>query len=115
MATVAGNDPERIRLFAAGFTAGQAEKIHLGVCHGAMFRPAPEHRDLLWHVLTLVCEAYGVHFTRLEDEFWMGDNSAMAWVEHLRTVERDSPLWHRIRALICGIPQSMVDEEWHTR
>jgi len=32
-------DPERVRYFAAGFVCGQAEKIHLGACPAAMFRP----------------------------------------------------------------------------
>jgi hypothetical protein len=39
--------PEQIRVFAAGYVTGQAEKIYLGACAAAMFRPSPEHYDML--------------------------------------------------------------------
>ncbi len=43
----AGDDSEKIRIFAAGFVSGQAEKVYLGACRAAMFRPSQDRYGML--------------------------------------------------------------------
>ena len=103
--------------FAMGFAAGQAEKVYLGACKAAMFRPDAEERELLWHALAVVCEAYGLERREspVDGELWIF-RSANAWLlDRMLEIEPDSSGWHIWRAFMCGIPREEVDPRFHER
>lgn len=74
--------PAEERLFAAGFVYGEAEKIYLGACHGAMFRPSAEAHSWLNDVVMEAAEHYGLLFRPLPtsrgEELWLLSTSAEA-------------------------------------
>lgn len=97
--------------FWLGFVAGQAEKVWLGVCPAAMFRPdATEYEDRCNQV-ALVAAEYGLSVTTVDDEIWIHreDYDVGKWV----TVPINSADYHRLRAQACGI--SDIDEDYHQR
>ena len=61
-------DPDLILVFAAGFASGQAEKIYLGACQAAMFRPSEERWDAVMEIVVKVRDRYGLHTTSLTKE-----------------------------------------------
>ena len=112
----AGDDPEKIRLFAAGFVTGQAEKVHLGAASGAMFRPSAERHAMLIAVVRDVAKRYDLHVTFWEDEIWIArDHRVLAQMELLTSRARNSPGWHWARARWCGVPYDEIDEHFHER
>lgn len=57
----AGDDPDKIRIFAAGFVSGQCEKVYLGACRAAMFRPSLERSAMLLEVVHDMGQRYGLN------------------------------------------------------
>jgi hypothetical protein len=109
---------EEERLFAAGFVSGQAEKVYLGACRAAMFRPSPEKRDMLIEVVIEVAKRYELAVDYLLDEIWILRSSFDGqWIlfSSLLNQEVNSPAWHVWRALLCGVPVDEVDLEFHKR
>jgi hypothetical protein len=113
----AGDDPERIRLFAAGFVSGQAEKVYLGACRAAMFRPSPDRRAMLLEILEDVARRYGLHYTVEADEIWLwrDPGTANAIDQVFRRGDRDPAGYHRLRGMLCGVPPDEIDEQFHRR
>lgn len=106
---------EHYKYFCYGFAAGQAEKVHLGVCKAAMFRPAKEQT---WYLVEIkfIAENYGLSVTILPsycldtpDEIWIHKEPIGEWLLH----PVNSPEWHRLRAEVCGIPD--CDPNYHLR
>ena len=104
-------------IFAKGHMCGQAEKVHIGACRGAMFRPSEEHYKWLLAYAGETAENYGLHVVCLDDEIWLArDNPTVETLVRLgETVEENSSEWHEIRAAICGVPQDEVDRTFHLR
>lgn len=112
-----GGDLEKIRLFAAGFVHGQAEKVYLGACYAAMFRPGPEHWELVFDLAATAAGRYGlavVDFAEL-GEIWITTEEERHQVEHLLDLEVNSTIWHCHRAWLCGIPPHRWDRRFHER
>lgn len=107
--------------FAAGFFAGQCEKVYLGACPGAMFRPPAEWCPWVEEALTWLCTLYGLHWTALGREYWVHRdsdtfNDALLYLGRLlREGLENTPEWHQERAWMCGIPPSQVDPRFHER
>lgn len=113
-----GSDPGKFRLFAIGFVNGQAEKVYLGACLGAMFRPSDEYRNDHRMTVLRAAASYGLHFRELPEcgELWLLRNAeALALFSLLIKANRDSPEWHGLRGKICGVPRDERDPEFHLR
>lgn len=103
--------------FAAGFVHGQAEKVMLGACRAAMFRPSEDKAMALSAIVHEACERYGLTYRRWNDEFWIfrGDDGVSDELARLQAVERDSQRYHAIRADLCGVGIRQFDPEFHNR
>jgi len=113
-------DPDLIPVFAAGFVTGQAEKIYLGVCEAAMFRPSEKWWDTVMVIVVKVTERYGLWVNTLDTvrgrEIWIcASCEAASEVSALESVGEDSAEWHARRALLCGVPPSQIDYRFHER
>src|SRR3990167_3489879 len=64
-------DEEKANLFAAGFISGQAEKVYLGACTAAMFRPSADRRSVVESMLDEICGRYGLEWVPMDDEIWI--------------------------------------------
>jgi hypothetical protein len=115
-----GMDADKIPIFAAGFVSGQAEKIYLGACRAAMFRPSEEWHSTVMGIVRQVAERYMLRVHELQTsrgvEIWLcksrNDYTALVVLDHM---EENSPEWHRRRGEMCGIPESDIDLEFHKR
>lgn len=115
-----GQTQETYRAYAAGFAAGQAEKVYLGVCKAAMFRPSKEHFDWYANEVFRIAENYGLRSITMSTdspetpyEIWIYEKGfkILAWVHH----PINSAEWHQLRAEACGIPADKVDLNYHMR
>lgn len=117
--TKLSGDP--LLLFAAGMATGQAEKIYLGACSAAMFRPSPENRAKMIAVAVYLSGKYGLEVslferTEIRDEIWLHTKeSTHVLSQCLQEEEYNSPGWHYFRGLICGVPLDRIDPEFHLR
>jgi hypothetical protein len=114
------SESEEYKAFAFGFAAGQAEKVHLGVCKAAMFRPGPEHMEWYLPLVEKAAIAYGLHVVVLDSgckdtpkEIWIcvDAKDVGGWFEF----DVNSVPWHAARAAACGIPPRKWDFEYHLR
>lgn len=111
-----GLDTDKVALFAAGFCCGQAEKVYLGACTAAMFRPSAERRAMLLEVLAHVCAVYGLLVVERQDEVWVcRDQETKTNVMLMDFGTPNSPAWHRSRGDLCGVPDDEIDEAFHER
>lgn len=116
-----GMDRDKIAVFAAGFVSGQAEKIYLGACQAAMFRPAPENYHMVFEIAAEVATRYGLRVETMDTsrgtEVWLCGSPAVALaIRKLPTLERENtPRWHQSRGLFCGIPEHQIDYQFHER
>ncbi|MBI2053578.1 MAG: hypothetical protein HYT41_02450 [Candidatus Sungbacteria bacterium] len=112
-------DPEKVRVFDAGITYGQAEKVYLGACTAAMFRPTDQYWDTKLKSCKEVCGLLKlctviVH-TSVGREIWVCRPENEALVRNLLHISENSPQWHIFRGNLCGIPQSEIDVQFHLR
>lgn len=110
-------DAER-RIFAKGFVSGQAEKVYLGACNAAMFRPSDTTFDWILSDVSEACQRYRLFYHVFDlsggiQEIWI--YRAGFVIGQWYAYEKDSPGWHRYRAIACGIPESEWDEKFHER
>lgn len=109
-----------VRLFVAGHMTGQAEKIYLGACTAAMFRPSPEYRGFALAALGKLSAIYGLEVSVFErpeiaDEIWLHIPEALTEVGELSQLVINSPEWHAVRGRLCGIPENKIDPLFHER
>lgn len=103
-------------LFAAGFVSGQAEKVYLGACLAAMFRPSPERREAVQRIVADVCMRYGLTFQFLGDEVWIGRPGRLGnAIADIQRHPKDTPMHHRVRGIYCGVPPRELDDFFHER
>lgn len=108
--------PEEYKAFCYGFAVGQAEKVYLGVCRAAMFRPTVDDTWYL-HEIKVIANNFGLDVTVLDSndfpdtphEIWIHTKPIGEWLKH----PVNSPEWHRLRAEACGIPN--YDPQYHLR
>ena len=110
-----GDNPslEDVMKFHAGFAIGQAEKVASGACDGCMFRPAAEWRETCLEIDRDIAQRYGLHLVELNEEIWLVNDEGASWLEDLLNFPLNSPMWHTIRASICGIVD--IDINYHER
>ena len=112
----AGDDPLKIRLFAAGFISGEAEKIYLGSCLAAMFRPSKENFSMVLEVARQVAQTYGLYVDMVgEDEIWIFNCDAIPIVTLLKSTLENSRAWHLLRGVLTGVALRDIDYEFHKR
>lgn len=110
------------RAFAAGFVTGQAEKVYLGVCPAAMFRPSEEHHPWFRPMIEDVANRYGLSIFELiieeynRHEFWIYKREELrGLLELVKSCEFNGPLYHRRRGILCGVPDREIDMNFHER
>lgn len=115
----AGSDPDKIRLFAAGFISGQAEKVYLGACRGAMFRPSPDWAARLLEIVRDVAARYGLIVrlaARQNREIWLlRDEAAVALLEEAEELGVPVERFHLLRGALVGVPTEEIDLLFHER
>lgn len=106
--------------FAAGHVSGQAEKVYLGACRAAMFRPQPDVYQAILGIVRSIAGRYGLTVSEFpyegsdsrRREIWISrDNQIGEWLCH----KPDSPMWHVRRGQACGVPDREIDEQFHER
>lgn len=113
-----GGDAAKEYAFAAGFVSGQAEKVYLGACRAAMFRPSQERRDMILEIISDVVRRYDLCYVGMvgsKNEIWICRREWVANVRELHSLKEDSVMWHSKRAWLCGIPDNEVDLKFHLR
>ncbi len=116
----AGTEPVSQHCFAAGFVSGQAEKVYLGACSMAMFRPSQDRSGMIEQILDDVCPRYGLAWRKIEGEYWITREGCEHRFGHLEAFPLrpniNGPEWrHRFRGLLCGVPDCEIDEKFHER
>ena len=108
--------------FLVGFVAGQAEKVFNHVCRAAVFRATLVSTGDLNEAIEDVCREYGLASRTLRrggvNELWIyrkGDFEVSSSFGILEVVTVNSPVWHTIRAELCGIPEGRIDHYYHER
>jgi len=116
------DDPHEIKLFGAGFVLGQCEKIYLGACSAAMFRPSKEYHEAIMHALDVACHIYeGLEWDILGEEFWVrrDEGKAHAIWRELKRMQKDGEetggSWHHLRAILCGVRREDIDGTYDAR
>lgn len=115
------NDEQR-KAFAAGHVNGQAEKVYLGACIAAMFRPQPENHEWLLAIVEAIAGRYGLRVLCLSyvdrgtliNEIWISRRDSII-VSEWDKYPVNSPTWHSIRGRACGVPADEVDYVFHER
>lgn len=108
-------DPALERAFAAGFVSGQAEKVYLGACKAAMFRPSEERRPLIVEILADVLPRYDLIVNWIESEAWISKPKHGPDVLKMTKFEVNSAYWHVTRGQLCGVPTKALDTRFHQR
>ena len=104
--------------FAAGFVSGQAEKVFIGACRAAMFRPSVYKMEQLIEIVCEIANRYSLTARRLADEIWIwrtGDGAVEIDLERMIGMPSNNWLWHAIRADLCGISLRQFDPKFHER
>ena len=119
-----GMDEKLIPVFAAGFVSGQCEKVYLGACAAAMFRPSKRWYGDLLAIAKRSVDRYGLRLnifrTSSGTEIWvyatrLVGERLMTLMHAIGSNEEGSPDWHEIRGELCGVPASRIDLEFHER
>ena len=122
-------DPIRNRAFAQGFMCGQAEKVYLGACPAAMFRPTTTvGQELLRGWAATICECYGLRWTVVNylDPSRSNEDVLEVWIfrdaivhvrlwELMRTTSVNTAEWHTVRGRLTGVQAHEIDEWFHER
>ena len=106
---------EEYAAYVAGFVMGQAEKVFLGACRAAMFRPADNWREMLGARIDYVWDLYGLASKDVDGEIWICRRENVPAVSELWMVDPNSPEYHLHRAWLTGIPADEVDLHYHER
>ncbi len=115
MADSSGFELDAMRLFTYGFVAGQAEKVYLGACKAAMFRVGERWREMFFYVMERILLVYDLSMVFDGNEIWICRHQHAGLVNQMLAMQTDSPLWHKARADLCGVPDDEVDVLFHLR
>lgn len=105
--------------FAAGHVSGNAEKVYLGACDAAMFRPQPESHERLFGIVAAIAGRYGLCVQSLPYELdgktvfeiWISRDGTGEWLNF----PVNSGAWHAARGNACGVPHGETDFKFHER
>lgn len=108
-----------VRTFTAGFVSGQAEKVYLGACLAAMFRPSGNRLPMVQEVVADVARRYGLIVQELETadgvEVWLCRDEDAQTSICLLGMTPQGPDWHGARGRLCGVPEDEIDSAFHER
>ena len=115
-----GMDSRKIPIFAAGFISGEAEKIYLGACSAAMFRPSADWFDRVFNICHQVARRYELLVRVLDTtkgcEIWILRSNLFAeMIVQLAGYGENTAEWHRVRGRLCGVPEHELDSAFHER
>lgn len=110
-----GGDPKLVRVFAAGFVNGQAEKVYLGACRAAMFRPSDDFRGMVGEIARDAANRYGLELAWIGGEGWIFRPDNRGAIMRMPSMTVNSPPWHNLRGWLCGVPANEIDLKFHTR
>lgn len=114
-----GTTTEAYRAFAAGFIHGQAEKVYIGACKAAMFRPSKINYRMAFDISIKAAKRYSLIVGVLDEgdykEIWIVNVFNMHLFRELETHERNTKEWHKLRGELCGIPAENIDVKFHER
>lgn len=107
-------------IFAAGVIAGQAEKVYLGTCAAAMFRPSTDRFDFCCEVVAQIATIYDLRWLPFSygstQEVWLlRDHRAEKSLRLIEGMEENSAGWHFARGTLVGIPAEEIDFSYHLR
>lgn len=111
---------DEVLMFTAGFISGQAEKVYIGACSAAMFRPSEERYADVHKLVMRIRNRYGLGSCFLSTsrgrEIWLfKEPDVCDDIQGLRHIDENSSHWHGSRARLCGIPRVNVDYHFHER
>jgi hypothetical protein len=113
------NTSDPLELFSWGHLVGQAEKVYLGACKAAMFRPSRSEQSRFIHRIETVCAIYGLTYfvlpTSRGKEYWICRLERLFIMKSLEICSENTPESHRLRGWLCGIPADEIDERFHER
>lgn len=114
------SDINLMKIFSAGHMTGQAEKIYLGACAAAMFRPNPEYQEWALVAALKIANIYKLEVSvfereEMKNEIWIHAPTATREIAMLKDVDFNSPEWHTLRGRLCGVPEYNLDTEFHLR
>lgn len=116
LAEATGMEDDLIVAFAKGHMTGQAEKVYLGACRAAMFRPSERWYPMLWVYAFETAERFNLVRTRVGDEIWLlRDALALRDFYRMTKLSENSPEWHETRGRLTGVPADEIDPEFHER
>ena len=124
-----GNDPVQNRAFAQGFMAGEAEKVYLGACMAAMFRPTS---TIGWQLVEQwaigICRIYGLVYATIKYvdpsrndevvfEVWVCQDLEILKIVRSLTTNHDvnGKSWHMARGVLTGVSANDIDPRFHER
>lgn len=101
---------ENVKVWAAAFVTGNAEKVAMGACRGAMSAPAKADADWFRETHKTIAEEYGLQryeYARVNRrEFWLlRDEKALALLK--RGINDNVT-----RAYICGLDPDLIDVDY---
>lgn len=109
-------DPKKVEPFAAGFVSGQAEKVYLGACRAAMFRPSKDWFVLVERIARQVGQTYRLSTHVLNDEIWLvHPDRGLSLFKKLTATPVNSELWHVLRGILTGVSVGEIDYSFHER
>lgn len=110
-----------VKLFSAGHITGQAEKIHLGGCSAAMFRPSDQYHEWVISFARSAVRTYNLYLflperEEIKDEIWIHNRESTFLLRYtLEQEDVNSCVWHSVRGLLCGVPFNLIDYSFHLR
>lgn len=109
-----------VQLFSAGHMTGQAEKVYLGACTAAMFRPSLEYSAWAFQAAVYLAGLYGLSVSTfgredIADEIWIHRTNRTENVQNIQFEDFNSSAWHILRGMLCGVPIGEIDTEFHLR
>lgn len=113
------DETSEIAQFSWGHLCASAEKVYLGACVAAMFRPGIMSQDSFVKRLQQVAGIYGLSFlirgSHHNTEYWLFRLDNHRLIDLIDQVAENSPAHHFIRGILCGVPASEIDLEFHLR
>lgn len=109
--------------FTVGFCVGQIEKVYLGACPMAMFPcTMSETPPVLATAIHISAKVYGLAVHEIlydtpegvpQTELWVYNPTSRLLPDILHPVKPDSPDFHILRGLLCGIPSNRLNPHWN--
>ncbi len=103
-----------LAMFSWGHLCASAEKIWLGACPAAMFRPTDNESEFEARI-SYVASVYSLDSMKVDDEYWLFRRQYYHTIVDMKMAEKNSPLYHSLRGLLCGVPVNELDLTFHER